>query len=230
METKKNIKFNLESKRKMYFATGLSISFALALSAFEWRVETIQPKETGGVIDVIEIDSELPPITGFKEKAEIKPAVFKLIKDEFEIVDNSDKSISNEVVETKEIFDPIKDIIDVPFFDDETGEDEEREFYLIPEEFPEFPGGDAAMRRYLSKSIRYPGRAKSIGIQGKVFVEFIIDKDGNVTEVKAVNSLGGGCDEEAVKVIKNMPKWKPGKQRTFPVRVKMTIPILFRLG
>lgn len=230
METKKNIKFNLESKRKMYFATGLSISFAMALSAFEWRVETIQPKETGGTIDVIELDTELPPVTFAKEVAQVKPVEFKLIKDKFEVVDDFDKSIIADVIETKDIFDPMKDVLDVEFTNEETGDDFDFEFYLIPEEFPEFPGGDEGMRKYLGKSIKYPSKAKSIGIQGKVFVEFIVGKDGKVKDVKALNSIGGGCEEEAIRVIQNMPTWKPGKQRTFPVNVKMTIPIFFRLG
>lgn len=230
METKKDIKFNLENKRKMYFATGLSISFALALSAFEWRVETTKPKDNGGTIDVIEIDMEMPPITFQKEKTQVKPVEFKLIKDKFEVVDDLDKTIENEVVETKDLFDPLKDVLNVDFFDEEMPSDDMDSFYLIPEVFPLFPGGDEGMRNYLSKSIRYPSRAKNYGIQGKVFVEFIVNKEGKVTEVKALNSIGGGCDEEAIKVIKNMPRWEPGRQRTFPVNVKMTIPIFFRLS
>ena len=95
---------------------------------------------------------------------------------------------------------------------------------------PGFPGGDEARINYLKNSIEYPQMARESGIQGRVFVTFVVEKDGNITDVRILRGIGGGCDEEAVRVIKNMPKWVPGKQRGKPVRVQFNMPILFKLN
>jgi TonB family protein len=101
--------------------------------------------------------------------------------------------------------------------------------YQIVEEMPQYPGGEQALLKYVSDNITYPQEAKDKEIQGRVFVSFVIEKDGSVNEVKVLRSIGGGCDEEAVRVIKGMPKWKPGKQEGKPVRVSYTMPINFKL-
>ena len=101
--------------------------------------------------------------------------------------------------------------------------------YQVVEIMPEFPGGSAALMKYLSENIKYPEAAKEKEIQGRVFVQFVIEKDGSVTDVGVLRSIGGGCDEEAVRVIKGMPKWKPGIQKGKAVRVHYNIPIVFKL-
>ena len=101
--------------------------------------------------------------------------------------------------------------------------------YQIVEEMPQYPGGEQALLKYVSDNITYPQEAKDKEIQGRVFVSFIVEKDGSVNEVKVLRSIGGGCDEEAVRVIKDMPKWKPGKMEGQPVRVSYQIPINFKL-
>ena len=103
------------------------------------------------------------------------------------------------------------------------------EVYQIVEQMPEFPGGDQKLMEYISNNIRYPQVAREKGIQGRVFVGFIVEPDGNISNVKTTQSIGGGCDEEAVRVVKSMPKWKPGKQKGQAVRVGYQIPISFRL-
>jgi TonB family protein len=102
--------------------------------------------------------------------------------------------------------------------------------YQIVEEMPQFPGGEKAMMEYVAKNVKYPQEAKDKEIQGRVFVGFIVEKDGSVNEVKVLRSIGGGCDEEAVRVVKAMPKWKPGKQKGEPVRVSYMMPINFKLS
>jgi protein TonB len=97
------------------------------------------------------------------------------------------------------------------------------------EDMPSFPGGEEALFKYLAQNIKYPQIAKEAGITGRVFVNFVIDKEGNVTDVKVLRGIGGGCDEEAVRVVKNMPKWSPGKQRGKPVKVSYNLPIKFSL-
>ena len=102
--------------------------------------------------------------------------------------------------------------------------------YQIVDEMPQYPGGEKAMMEYVAKNVKYPQEAKDKEIQGRVFVSFVIEKDGSVNEVKVLRSIGGGCDEEAVRVIKAMPKWKPGKQEGKPVRVSYMMPINFKLS
>ena len=97
------------------------------------------------------------------------------------------------------------------------------------EDMPEFPGGEQAMMDFVSKNVVYPKEAQEKGISGRVMVNFIVEKDGSVNEVKIVRGIGGGCDEEAVRVVKAMPKWKPGKEKGKPVRVSYIMPIFFKL-
>jgi len=101
--------------------------------------------------------------------------------------------------------------------------------FRIAEQMPEFPGGETALMTYLQKNLKYPNLAKDSGIEGKVWVSFIIDKEGAVKDVKVLKSIGGGCDEEAIRVIKMMPRWKPGIQDGKPVSVQFRIPVIFTL-
>jgi protein TonB len=97
------------------------------------------------------------------------------------------------------------------------------------EDMPEFPGGEQAMMKFVSENVQYPEEAKEKEISGRVLVGFIVEKDGSVNEVKIVRGIGGGCDEEAVRVVKAMPKWKPGKQDGKTVRVSYTMPFFFKM-
>ena len=106
---------------------------------------------------------------------------------------------------------------------------EEDTVYQIVEEMPKFPGGEKALMDYVSNNVKYPEEAKNKNIAGRVFVSFVVEKDGSIGEVKVLRGIGGGCDEEAVRVIKGMPKWKPGMQKGKPVRVSYQIPIYFKL-
>ena len=101
--------------------------------------------------------------------------------------------------------------------------------YQIVEEMPQYPGGENALMDYVSKNVVYPKEAQEKGISGRVFVSFIVEKDGSVSNVKVMRGIGGGCDEEAVRVISGLPKWKPGKMKGKPVRVSYMMPITFRL-
>ena len=101
----------------------------------------------------------------------------------------------------------------------------------IVKEWPEFPGGEEALLKYISENINYPERAREQGVQGKCIIEFVIEKDGSVVEPKVVRSLEARCDNEAMRVIRTMPKWKPGINRNGkPIRVKYTTPVQFKLN
>jgi periplasmic protein TonB len=104
-----------------------------------------------------------------------------------------------------------------------------KEIFTVVEQQPEFPGGDAAKMKFLSENIRYPAEAAEKGIHGKVFVTFVVGEDGSITDIRVLRGLGGGCDEEAIRVIKAMPKWIPGRQRGKPVRIQFNLPVAFTL-
>ncbi|MCS7028270.1 MAG: energy transducer TonB [Bacteroidia bacterium] len=101
--------------------------------------------------------------------------------------------------------------------------------YTIIQKMPQFPGGEAAMMKFISENIKYPPMAKEAGIKGTVIVTFIVDREGNVTNPQVLKGIGGGCDEEALRVIKMMPKWSPGEQNGKKVLVKINVPIRFVL-
>jgi periplasmic protein TonB len=100
--------------------------------------------------------------------------------------------------------------------------------YTVVEIKPQYPGGDDALMKYLAINISYPQVAKDKGIQGTVYVSFIVEKDGSITNIKILRSLGGGCDEEVIRVVKAMPVWEPGKQAGKPVRVQFLLPVKFK--
>ena len=101
--------------------------------------------------------------------------------------------------------------------------------FQVVEVDPEFPGGMEALIKYLSENIKYPEQAKKDKIQGKVYISFVVEKDGSVADAKVLRGIGGGCDEEALRVVNAMPKWTPGKQRNTPVRVQFNLPVAFKL-
>jgi len=106
---------------------------------------------------------------------------------------------------------------------------EETKIFEVVEQMPSFPGGDAALMQFLSKNIKYPVVAEENGIQGRVIATFVVERDGSITDVKVVKSVDPSLDKEAIRVLKSMPKWIPGKQNGSAVRVKYTVPVTFRL-
>lgn len=107
--------------------------------------------------------------------------------------------------------------------------EEENKVFDVVEQMPSFPGGPAALMKYLSENMRYPAVAEENGIQGRVTVQFVVEKDGSVTDVKTMKSVDPALDREAERVVKSMPKWIPGKQNGSAVRVKYFVPVVFRL-
>ena len=106
---------------------------------------------------------------------------------------------------------------------------EETKVFDVVEEMPQFPGGQAALLEYLAKNIKYPVVAEENGVQGRVIVTFVVERDGSITDVRVVKSVDPSLDKEAARVVKSMPKWQPGKQNGSAVRVKYTVPVQFRL-
>ena len=111
----------------------------------------------------------------------------------------------------------------------EPPKEEETKVFDYAEQMPSFPGGPSALNEYLSKTIKYPVAAEENGIQGRVVVQFVVERDGSITDVHVVRSVDPSLDKEAIRVAKSMPRWIPGKQNGAPVRVKFTLPVSFRL-
>lgn len=226
MELKKNKKYELEPKRPMFFGIGMIISISLALVAFEWKSEVDpiiypQPEDEVDwyVMDEIEITrQEVPDIPKPKmEKKVITPDV--IIKEVEDIIEDMQEDPKIDIEET--VDDIIESIPVAPEIPDEP--------FIRVEQMPEFPGGEKALLTFISKNLKYPRQAQQMGIQGRVHVQFVIDKDGSVTNIKLVRGIGAGCDEEAMRVLGMLPKFSPGKQRGKPVRVQMQLPVFFKL-
>ena len=136
-----------------------------------------------------------------------------------------DKKAKKAKKDKKGFFSAVRDI----FFESVEEEPEEQTIFEVVENMPDFPGGQAALMQYLAKNIKYPTIAQENGTQGRVIVQFVVNKDGSIVDAKVVRSVDPYLDKEALRVINTMPKWKPGMQRGKPVRVKFTVPVMFRL-
>ncbi|MBE0653758.1 MAG: energy transducer TonB [Bacteroidales bacterium] len=223
MEQKKSNKANLESKRTVFLEVGFVIALTLAFFAFEYKsYDKVEYANSERVVD--DTPEEIIPITEQKVKPPPpKPppqvTMINVVKDNVEVENDIDIDIDFDEGEAMDEFQFVQ-------ADEEV---EEQQIFLVVENMPEFPGGEAAMYKFIGDHIEYPRMAKESGISGRVFVTFVVEKDGSVTDVQILRGIGGGCDEEAVRVIKAMPKWNPGKQRGKPVRVQYRMPIKFTL-
>ncbi len=221
MELKKSPEANIEKKRVVLIAIGLLFSLSLVLVAFEWKTFENELKNLGE-IDLSLIEEEIiPPSIQQPPPPPPPPApttVIEIVEDDEEIedelvIDNLDVDESTEI----------------EFIETAKEEVVEEQIFTIVEEMPSFPGGEAALMKYLSSNTKYPAIAKDANIQGTVFVTFVVDTDGKVKDVRVLRSIGGGCDEEAVRVVQSMPAWKAGKQRGKSVKVQYNLPIRFTL-
>lgn len=129
----------------------------------------------------------------------------------------------------KTIFIIILSFLFIKSYSQDTSKTKKEEVYIIVEDMPEFPGGDKALKEFIKSNSKYPLQEKNSAKQGKVFVYFVINKEGNVEQINIKRSVNAELDEEAIRIIKSMPKWKPGTQRGNPVKVAYTVPITFNL-
>lgn len=226
MEAKKTPKADLEKKRGLFVQIGLIVALAAMLVAFEWKTYDARQLDLGGR-QAEAIEEEMIEITQ-QNKPPLPPAppptttLINIVQDNVEIED--DFMIDAEANQLTEI--PTY----VPPAVTEEEEVAEAEIFTVVEDQPTFPGGDEARIRFLTNNIKYPQMARESSIQGTVYVTFVVERDGSVTDVRVLRGIGGGCDEEAIRVIKAMPKWVPGKQRGKPVRVQFNMPIKFTLA
>jgi periplasmic protein TonB len=229
MELKKTPKADIENKKNLFLMIGLVLALAITLVAFEWKTS---PKKTGslGKIETQEVEEEIIPITREQEVKPPPPPPPPKVVEVLNIVDD-DVEIEDELVieDTEADEETMIDVEPVISTETEEEEEEESKVFFIVEDMPEFPGGDMALRQYIANTIKYPVIAQENGIQGKVYVTFVVDQDGGVSDARIARGVDPSLDKEALRVVNSLPKWKPGKQRGKPVRVSYTVPINFVL-
>jgi len=211
---------------RLFFTIGLTISLLLVVLLFEWRsydkaeqvdmtASTVMNDE---VLD-IPITSQPPPPP---QQVVQQPNIIEVTEEE--IIEDIEVDFDVEITENEAI-----EQVEVSMELEEPEEEVAEEVFSIVEDQPMPVGGMQGFYTFLNEHIKYPNQAQKLGIEGKVFVEFIVNTDGSLTDLKVVKGIGGGCDEEAIRVLKEAPKWTPGKQRGRAVRVRKVIPIFFKL-
>lgn len=203
------------------------------------ELSSLEQKKKEAKVEKKEIIKTEPEKVVEKVKSSVKftaPVIKKdsEVKEEDEIkleeVEKSNKAIGSFTVEgNDEVGGEVlkaKDDIKAP----EPPKHEENKIFTVVEQMPMYPGGDAALMQYLSSNIHYPAVAAENGVQGRVVVGFVVERDGSITDVNVMRSVDPSLDREAVRVVKNMPRWTPGKQNGSAVRVKYQVPVAFRLN
>ncbi|MEJ6734100.1 MAG: energy transducer TonB [Flavobacteriales bacterium] len=222
MEPKKNPKFDLEKKRGLFIQIGLATALLIVLGAFEYRTYEQSAASLGDI--TLEADWEEEIEATFREKKPPPPPppppeVIEIVEDDVEIeeveIEDTESDEDTEIVEEEE---------------------ETDEIFMIAEDMPMFKGcsddlcTQGEILKYIARNTKYPAIAKENNITGRVFVGFVVDKTGSVTGVKILRGVDKYLDAEALRVVKSMPKFSPGRQRGKPVKVQYNIPITFKLN
>ncbi len=227
MEIKKLPKVDLENKKTIFMEIGLVITLAIVLIAFEWTTTDVKV-DMSLFDDQVAVEEEIIPITRHEEVKPPPPPpppkaadILNIVDDDVEL-DDELEIMNTEMDETVEV-----DFSNIEY--DYGDERDEGEVFMIVEEMPQFPGGTAALQKYLNESVKYPVIAQENGIQGRIYIQFVINAKGEVTNAVVLRGVDPSLDKEALRVVTSMPKWTPGKQRNRPVRVSYTVPINFVL-
>jgi protein TonB len=230
MQSKKSPKADLEKKKMIFLEIGLALSLAICLVAFEWTTAEVSESNLGD-LDMEEVfeeeientfEEEPPPEEEIiEEEPETVIEELVVVEDDVEVDDididseaDENTSTSTNIITTEEV---------------EVEEEVEPIAFAVVEDKPVFPGGDAALMKFIADNTKYPEIAKENGIQGRVFIQFVIDKTGRVTRAQVAKGVDPYLDSEALRVVKMLPNWSPGKQRGKPVPVTFVVPINFKL-
>lgn len=224
MEAKKTEQADLTKKTPLFFSIGLLLTMALVVMAFEWKQYDEQnldlvARNTNTFEEIMEIpptDQPPPPPPQVQQPQIIEVPDEEEIEEEIQVDFNIETTQEAKIEQVVIVAEEPKEEVD--------------QIFTIVEESAAPKGGMPAFYKYVADKMKYPAQARRMGIEGKVFVEFVINKDGSITDVKTIKGIGAGCDEEAVRVVQSAPAWSPGKQRGKPVRQKMVLPITFKLG
>ena len=234
MELKKTPEADLENERTTFFLLGFMVALASLFVLLEWRSEELLPTAWEQLPPIV-IESEYtynelpdePPV-----EAEIKAELPDenpptIVYEEYNVVED----VLEEVEETPELDSeeiPVEDLPEEPVVESPP-DDEPMLLFTDPETMPQYPGGYAAMNRYLFHNLKYPDLAADQRIEGRVWCSFIVNKDGSLSNIQVEKSVYRSLDLEAMRVLQTMPPWTPGTIRNKPVRVKVYLPIVFKL-
>jgi protein TonB len=225
MKPKKTKKADLESKRGLFFQIGLAIALGMVFLAFEYSGAVKETTLLAGAGFEEIVDFELPPVTRREEKPELPPP--PVVPEEFTIVDDDIDDIIPELDFTDEIDDEVG-VIPGLIVEDKPVDNTAIPFALLQNP-PEFPGGMSGLMKYIGRNIKYPVIAVEQGIKGTVYVNFIVNKKGEVSDITLLRGVDSVLDKEALRVIGTLPKWKPGMQNGASVNVSYQVPIKFDL-
>lgn len=228
MEIKKSEQANLENGKTTSLLMGFVAALAILYVALEWTQRDKKIDIDDFVVVEVSLEEEMVPITLPEKKTVPPPPQSVTVTDLIEIVEN-DAEIEEAIIASTEDQTEYIDITEFETIQVEEEPEEEQPFMVV-EDMPEFPGGQAALLEYLRKNIKYPSICRENGIQGRVLIQFIVNKDGSIVDPEVVKSVNPYLDKEALRVISTMPSWKPGSQRGKPVRVKFTVPVNFKLN
>lgn len=228
MEVKKAPQANIETLKSTFLLMGLVVALAVLFVGFEWSSTLSKLDETVIVQDVLaEEEIEItqrdptpppPPPPPEPEVPEIIEVTEERVETKIDLSSLEDDQ-SKAQVQTYTPPPPPKPVV----------EEAAEEIFVVVEKQPEFPGGTTALMKFLGDNIKYPVIAQENGIQGRVICNFVVERDGSISDVQVVRGQDPSLDKEAIRVIKTMPKWTPGQQRGKPVRVRFTLPVVFRL-
>jgi protein TonB len=225
MQVKKSEKASLEKDKLVYVLMGLVFTLSLVYVALEWTEREVTKYEVTDTEFLFEEEVEIQQTTQETPPPPPPPAV-----QEVEVLNVVEDNVETESIEVNAEDDKAEEVVIAAPVEAPVEEEEEEVVFVVVESMPEFPGGQQALFKYLSENVKYPVIAQENGIQGRVICQFVVNKDGSIVDVEVVRSGGDpSLDKEAVRVIKSMPKWKPGKQRGKAVRVKYTVPVNFKL-
>lgn len=228
MEAKKTTQADLSNKSFLFFNIGLIISLLAAITAFNYKVydnTKLKDLAQNHVVqeDIAEVpltDLPPPPPPRIEQPQIIEVPNEKKIEKIIEINMDVETNI-NQIYEAVELR---------PVVVEEKEEEDPHQIFIVVEESAAPIGGITAFYDFVKDKLKYPAQARRMRIEGKVFVEFVVEKDGTISDVRSIKGIGGGCDEEAVRVVENAPKWKPAKQRGKAVRQRMVLPLTFKMA
>ena len=228
MEIKKTPKADLENRRTLYTEIGLVVALLVVWGAFSYSTKEKAVASLGEDTQVVEVEDmvpitqETPPPPPEAPKIPVLSDQIDIVEDDIKVEDNF-MSLEDDANLGVEIMDYVEEV------KEEVVEEEAIPFQFV-EEKPSFNGGDAnEFSKWVNSKLQYPEIAKENGVQGRVTLQFTVNPDGSVSNVKVLRGVDSSLDKEAVRVVSMSPKWKPGKQRDRAVKVTYTFPVIFQL-
>ena len=237
MEIKKSKKADLEGQKGTGLLIGYILSLAVMFAAFEYTTrDYIETDVVYSTTSFVSEEEVVPPTQPIFTAAPPPPAEAPQVAEILDIVDDNTEIVEEEIESSESTTEAVSGpsapvsgpvMSGPPVASMEEGD--EGEVFEIVEQNPSFPGGNEALMKWLSKNLKYPASAQENNIQGRVLVQFVVNKDGSIVDPKVLRSVDPALDKEALRVVSAMPKWQPGKQRGKTVRVRFTLPVTFRL-